>query len=91
MEGGKVFQDWIQGVMSFTSENKGDEDFGPDFRLLFKAAQATGDFAMRYMQYFQGGKPGLIALSATRFFRVLFRGPDGPVDPGAGPSGTEET
>jgi alkylation response protein AidB-like acyl-CoA dehydrogenase len=71
MEGGKVFQDWIQGVMSFTSENKDDEDFGPDFKLLFKAAQATGDFAMRYMQYFQGGKPGLIALSATRFLECF--------------------
>ncbi len=71
MEGGKVFQDWIQGVMSFTSENKDDEDFGPDFKLLFKAAQATGDFAMRYMQYFQGGKPGLIAVSATRFLECF--------------------
>jgi alkylation response protein AidB-like acyl-CoA dehydrogenase len=71
MEGGKVFQDWIQGVMSFTSEHKDDQDFGPDFKLLFKAAQATGDFAMRYLQYFQGGKPRLIALSATRFLECF--------------------
>jgi hypothetical protein len=71
MEGGKVFQDWIQNVMSFTSENKDDQDFGPDFKLLFKAAQATGDFAMRYMQYFQGGRPALIALSATRFLECF--------------------
>jgi alkylation response protein AidB-like acyl-CoA dehydrogenase len=71
MEGGKVFQNWIQAATSFTSENKEDEDFGPDFKLLFKAAQATGDFAMRYMQYFQGGKPALIALSATRFLECF--------------------
>lgn len=71
MEGGKVFQDWIQGVMSFTSDHRDDQDFGPDFKLLFKATQATGDFAMRYLQYFQGGKPRLIALSATRFLECF--------------------
>jgi len=71
MKGGKVFQDWIQGVMAFTGEHKEDGDFGPDFKLLFKAAQATGDFALRYMQYFQGGKPGLIALTSTRFLECF--------------------
>jgi hypothetical protein len=71
MEGGKVFQDWIQGVMAFTGDHKEDADFAPDFKLLFKAAQATGDFAMRYMQYFQGGKPYLIALTTTRFLECF--------------------
>jgi hypothetical protein len=71
MEGGKVFQDWIQSVMSFSGEHKDDEDFAPDCKLLFKAAQATGDFAMRYLQYFQGGKPGLIALTTTRFLECF--------------------
>lgn len=71
MGGGKVFQDWVQSVMTFTGEYKDDTDFGPDFKLLFKAAQATGDFAMRYLQYFQGGKPGLIALTATRFLECF--------------------
>jgi alkylation response protein AidB-like acyl-CoA dehydrogenase len=71
MEGGKVFQDWIQGVMAFTGNHKEDADFAPDFKLLFKAAQATGDFAMRYMQYFQGGKPYLIALTTTRFLECF--------------------
>jgi hypothetical protein len=67
MEGGKVFQDWIQSVMAFTEEHKDDSDFGPDFKLLFKAAQATGDYPVRYMEYFQGNKLPLIALSVTRF------------------------
>ena len=71
MEGGKVFQDWIQEVMAFTGEHKDDGDFAPDFKLLFKAAQAIGDFAMRYMQYFQGGKPHLIPLSTTRFLECF--------------------
>jgi 3-(methylthio)propanoyl-CoA dehydrogenase len=71
MQGGKVFQEWIQGIMKYTGDFKEDPDFAPDFKLLFKAAQATGDFALRYMQYFQGGKPKLIALSATRFLECF--------------------
>ncbi len=71
MQGGKVFQEWIQGVFNFTSENKEDADLAGDFKLLFKAAQAVGDFAMRYMQYFQGGKPHLIPLTSTRFLNSM--------------------
>lgn len=67
MDGGKVFQNWIQEVMDFTSEHKEDEDFQKDMKLLFKGAQAVGDFAMKYMQYFQEGKLHLIPLSSTRF------------------------
>jgi hypothetical protein len=67
LAGGQVFQDWIQEAMAFTSQYKEDPDFGADFKLLFKAAQATGDYTMRYMQYFGGGKLNMIALSATRF------------------------
>lgn len=65
--GGKVFQDWIQEIMTFTSQYKEDPDFAKDCKLLFKAAQATGDFAMRFMQYFQSGRMKLIPLSATPF------------------------
>jgi alkylation response protein AidB-like acyl-CoA dehydrogenase len=65
--GGKVFQDWIQEVMTFTSEHKEDPDFAKDSKLLFKAVQATGDFAMRFMQYFQSRRLNLIPLSATPF------------------------
>jgi alkylation response protein AidB-like acyl-CoA dehydrogenase len=71
MEGGKVFQDWIQGVMAFTAEHREDPDLGSDFKLLFKAAQATGDFTLRYMQYFQEGKAPIIALTATRFLECF--------------------
>jgi alkylation response protein AidB-like acyl-CoA dehydrogenase len=67
MEGGKVFQDWIQTVMDFTSANKEDADFAKDFKLLFKAVQVVGDFAMRYMTYFKEGKMNLIPLSSCAF------------------------
>lgn len=68
---GQIFQDWLQGVLAFASKNKEDKDFGPDFNLLFKAAQLTGDFALRYKQYFQGEKNHLVALSATRFLDCM--------------------
>jgi len=77
MEGGKIFQGWIQGVMGFTSEHREDPDFARDFKLLFKAAQALGEFALTYPQYFQGEKTRLIPLSATRFldcFAEVFMG-----------------
>jgi hypothetical protein len=65
--GGTVFQNWLQEVTAFTKKNKDDSDFGPDFKLLFKASQATGDFALRYMKYFGEGKLKMVALTATRF------------------------
>ena len=71
IEGGKVFQDWIQGVMAFTKKHQDDSDFGPDFKLLFQAAQATGDIVSRYMKYFKEGKPRLVALTATRFLECF--------------------
>lgn len=67
MAGGRVFQDWLEDLMTFTGENKDDPDFGPDFKLLFKAAQAVGDYVTRFMQYFQEGRLRLIPLSVTRF------------------------
>ncbi len=71
MAGGKVFQDWLQEVMAFTGEHKEDQDFAPDFKVLFKAAQATGDFAMRYLQYFKEGRLALIPLTSTRFLECF--------------------
>lgn len=69
--GGKVFQDWIQGLMEFTGKNQDDADFGPDFKVLFKAAKATGDFPLRYMQYFEDGKVPMVGLTATRFLECF--------------------
>jgi len=71
MEGGSVFRDWVQEIMTFTGDLKEDKDFSADSKLLFKAAQATGDFAMKYMQYFQEGKLSLIPLSSTRFLECF--------------------
>jgi len=75
--GGKVFQDWLQEVTDLTGTLKEDADFAQDSKLLFKAGQAVGDFALRFMTYFEQGKMQLIPLIATRFLH-------GKDDPGAG-------
>jgi hypothetical protein len=67
MKGGKVFQEWLQGVLAFTGEHKEDPEFSQDFKLLFRAAQVVGDFALRYQQYLQGEKARFIPVTATRF------------------------
>ena len=71
MEGGSVFRDWVQEIMTFTGDLREDKDFGPDSKLLFKTAKITGEFAMKYMQYFQEGRLSLIPLSSTRFLECF--------------------
>jgi len=71
LDGGKVFQRWIQEVMTFTGEHKDDGDFSPDFKVLYKASQATGDFAMRYMKYFSEQRFQLIPLTSKRFLECF--------------------
>jgi alkylation response protein AidB-like acyl-CoA dehydrogenase len=71
MEGGMVFQGWIQEIMAETSQFKEDADFAADYKLLFKAVQAVGDFAMRYMTFLQEGKLPMVGLTATRFLECM--------------------
>lgn len=71
LDGGKVFQGWVQEVMTFTGKHREDTDFAPDFKLLFKASQAVGDFAMRYMQYFNEQRFQLIPLTSKRFLECF--------------------
>ena len=41
MEGGSIFRDWVQEIITFTGDLREDKDFSSDSKLLFKAAQAT--------------------------------------------------
>ncbi|MBA4393170.1 MAG: acyl-CoA dehydrogenase, partial [Desulfobacca sp.] len=66
MAGGAVFQGWLGTLMDFARTNQNDPDFAQDFDLLFKAGEILGDYAQRFMQYFQDGRSKLIPLSATR-------------------------
>jgi alkylation response protein AidB-like acyl-CoA dehydrogenase len=69
--GGQVFQDWIKETMDFTKAHQDDPNFGGDFKLLYKAAGITADYAMRFMKYFGEGKLNLIPLNATRFLECF--------------------
>ncbi|MEW5724024.1 MAG: acyl-CoA dehydrogenase [Thermodesulfobacteriota bacterium] len=71
LEGGQVFQAWLQEIMDFTGRHKDDADLSADVKRLFKAAQAVGDLAMRYLKYFQEGRLQLIPLSSTRFLECM--------------------
>ncbi|MFH0787646.1 MAG: acyl-CoA dehydrogenase [Pseudomonadota bacterium] len=71
MSGGAVFQGWLGKLMDFAKTNQGDPDFAPDFDLLVKAGEILGDYAKRFMQYFQDGRLKLIPLSATRFLECM--------------------
>jgi len=71
MEGGKVFQDWLQETMAFADTHKDNPVFASDFDLLSRAARVTGDFAGRYVTHLKGGNPRLIALTSTRFLECF--------------------
>ncbi len=71
MEGGGIFRDWIKEIMAFAKKYETDEDFGGDAKILFKATQATGDFTLKFMEYFQQGKLHLIPLISTRFLECF--------------------
>jgi hypothetical protein len=71
MAGGAVFQGWLGQVMEFARANREDQDFAMDFTLLFKAGEVLGDYAGRFLSYFQEGRIGLIPLSAVRFLECM--------------------
>jgi 3-(methylthio)propanoyl-CoA dehydrogenase len=71
MAGGAVFQSWLRKLTDFSRTNQNDPDFAPDFDLLLKAGEILGEYAQRFMQYFQDGRLQLIPLSATRFLECM--------------------
>ena len=71
MAGGAVFQRWLGQVTAFAGANREDPDFAKDFSLLLKASEVLGDYAGRFLCYFQEGRLGLIPLSAIRFLECM--------------------
>jgi hypothetical protein len=70
-DGGQAFQSLLQATLSLSASQAQDPDLALDMKLLGQAAQATGDYAMRFMGYQMAGKLPLVALSATRFLECL--------------------
>jgi alkylation response protein AidB-like acyl-CoA dehydrogenase len=71
MSGGTVFQGWLGKLLAFAQAHQDDPDFAPDFTLLSKAGGVLGDYAQRFIQYFQEGRLNLIPLTATRFLECM--------------------
>jgi len=71
MDSGRVFRNWLQGVMDFASTYKTDNEFGADANLLCQAASMLQEFALAYPQYLKEGKARLVPLTATRFLECF--------------------
>lgn len=71
MAGGSVFQGWLGKLMDFAQTHRDDPDFARDFGLLSRAGEILGEYAGRFLQYFQEGRLPLIPLSATRFLECM--------------------
>ena len=66
MAKGQVFAGWVQDILSFVEENKGNEAFGVDLGLLKEAATIVKEIA-EYYRSLSADKRDLIPLSSTRF------------------------
>ncbi|MBU2547355.1 MAG: acyl-CoA dehydrogenase [Proteobacteria bacterium] len=71
MQGGRVFQEYMEMIMDFVAANREDADFAADVKLLDEATGGTMAFAQKFAEYFMGGKPQMIPLYATRFLDNL--------------------
>ena len=67
-----------------TKEHKEDPDFAPDFKLLFKAAQATGRLRHALHAIFPGGETEAYPLGGHPLSGMFFRGAHGAYDVRAG-------
>ncbi len=67
LEGGQVFQDWINEVKQFIQRHKTDPAFSSDLDLLEEALKTLVEIGLNYGRYFKDWKLNLIPLTATRF------------------------
>ncbi len=67
MEGGKVFQGWIDEVKQFVRGHKTNPTFFSDMGLLEEALETLVEISLYYARYFKEGEMVLIPLTATRF------------------------
>jgi alkylation response protein AidB-like acyl-CoA dehydrogenase len=70
-KGGANFQNFLKDIGKFVAENGENEELGFAIKELGEAAQALGATAMRFLGWFQGGKPLLVPLNANRFLEMM--------------------
>ena len=64
---GKVFDDWMEEVKTFISENRSETALTRDLSLLDEAAEVLSGLRGKYSEYPGVGKIDLIPLTSTRF------------------------
>jgi alkylation response protein AidB-like acyl-CoA dehydrogenase len=68
MEGGTIFQNWLNQVTTFAEQHKEDADFSTDFDLLHQGVEVLSGYVASFTAQFQeGGNMRLIPLNSTRF------------------------
>ena len=71
LRGGANFQAFLKDVGEFVGKHSEDELLGSVVKELGQAAQALGATAMRFLGWFQGGKPQLVPLSSNIFLEMM--------------------
>ncbi len=67
MEGGKIFRDWMDEVLSLIRRGRAESRFPGEFALLEEALESVMEIALLYATFFKEGKVDLVPLTATRF------------------------
>ena len=67
MEGGQVFQDWVDEVSAFIAANKGNATVSKDVAVLAEAMDTVLDLKTFYATVQSEGKNNLVPLTSTRF------------------------
>ncbi len=71
MDQGRVFREWVEGVINTALRNKEDHELGTAYEVLYEAAKLTSQFPLKYIQFYKEGRPRLIPLTATRFLECF--------------------
>lgn len=70
-KGGSNFQTYLKDISTFVAKNADNEKLGFAIKELGEAAQSLGATAMRFLGWFQGGKPQLVPLNANKFLEMM--------------------
>jgi alkylation response protein AidB-like acyl-CoA dehydrogenase len=71
MEGGKVFQDWVDEIGRFIHINRSQQPFYKEITLLREALDTLVELSMLYRRYFKEGSQARIPLTSTRFLDCM--------------------
>jgi hypothetical protein len=71
MDGGRVFQAWVDELKQFIEAHKADAAFSREVGLLNEALETILELSDLYKKYSKEGKLDLVALTSTRFLDCM--------------------